>query len=120
MWNAIVRSGCELGPVVDELISLLSPLNLSLDSGLELVDALGEVSDSLFNIFWDGLIILKERSHGDHVGDGSDGGLFGVCDFFGVLFGNLLLSIGIFVLACGVKIDVSFHFGNFSYNIIFG
>lgn len=120
MWNAIVRSGCELGPVVDVLISLLSPLNLSLNSGLQLVDALREVSDSLFDVLWDGLTIFKERSHCDHIGDGSDGGLSGVGDFFGVLFGNLFLSIGIFVLACGVKIDVSFHFGNFSYNIIFG
>ena len=116
MRNVVLVGRDKSRPSLDEVISLLSPVDIALASALELIDALREVSYTLFNILWKLLSTLKKSMHSDHVSNCGDSGLSSVSKLLGMLLQDLLVFLCLLVLSRNVKIEIALDLSDFGLN----
>lgn len=106
VWHVVLGSVSELSPALDEAVSLGSPVDSTLSSNQELVEAFREMLDAFFKFVWDLLSALVHGMHSDHVGNGSHGRLFGIIQLLGVLLLYLVLTGGVLGLSLGIEVMV--------------
>ena len=104
MWHVVLRSVGELGPVLDEAVSLGSPVDSSLSSYQDFVKTFREMLDTFLEFVWNLLSALVHGMHSDHVGNGSHGRLFGIAQLLGVLLLHLVLTGGVFSLRLSIEV----------------
>lgn len=114
-----MRSWCKLCPIIDEKISFLSPMNLSLNSCLELVNAFSKVSNTLFDFLWKRLTIFKKRCHSNHICNNGNCGLSGISNIFGVLFCLFLFVFLFFIFTLFINIKITLDFSDFIFDCFF-
>jgi len=104
--NILLAGVGQLGPALDEAITLLSPVDGTLTSAKKLVDAFAEVLDTFIDILRDGLSTFEHAVHRKHVGDVGDRLSLDSGDLLGVLLLGLVLGSSGLVLTLDVHVNL--------------